>query len=82
VHVLITLFNTFLQLTAEGGASLGYVFHAMKSPILYGHGTADTTKFMILTDFVVGQIVAETDRVVNARLEEHHKDDGHKHEKH
>jgi hypothetical protein len=59
------------------------VFHAIKSPILHSHGAADTTKdFMILTDSVVGQIVAMTDRVVNARLEEHHKDAVHSHGKH
>jgi hypothetical protein len=74
------LFNTALQLTAEGGAPVENVFHAMKSPTLHGHGAADITKeFMILTNIVVGQIVAMTDGVVNARLEEHHKVAVHNH---
>jgi hypothetical protein len=47
----------------------------MKSPILYGHGVADTmSDIIILTNVVIGQIVAMADGIVNARLEEHHKD--------
>jgi hypothetical protein len=63
-----------LQLVAEGGELREYVFHAMKSPILYGHAVADTMSDIItLTNVVIRQIVAMADGIVNPCLEEHHK---------